>query len=248
MNLATNGKNSKEGIHVRGTRARFAMLLIEAFIFMLGVALATSSATPEQFHLALAGENEMRISFKLSSSTPQACTYASATSPNLTSSPGAVRSYFPGLGFYHHVLLQDLLPNTPYTYSCAGGPLMGFTSAPPQATFTPFGMAVLGDWGYLGSKERGPSIPVGGLSANWSAVPVRQTMEALKNNGSIQMVLHVGDIIYADDSFGEHPLEFQYENVTNGWFNWIQNVSGTMPYHVSVGNRAYAARSFPPRA
>ena len=170
-------------------------MLIEALFFLLGVAFAISSPAPEQFHLALAGENEMRISFKLSSSTPQACTYASATSPNLTSSPGAVRSYFPGLGFYPHVLLQGLLPSTPYTYSCAGGPLMGFTSAPPQATFSPFGMAVLGDWGYLGSKERGPSIPVGGLSANWSAVPVRQTMEALKSESESEALKHLQAIL-----------------------------------------------------
>ena len=131
----------------------------------------------------------MTISFKLNSSTPQTCTYGGG----LTSAPSTVLSYFPGLGFYHHVLLTDLSPSTLYPYSCAGGPAFAFTSAPPPAVFTPLHLGVFGDWGYLGSKERGPSLPVGGLSQNWSAVPVRELLEGLKNNGSLDMILHAGE-------------------------------------------------------
>ena len=132
----------------------------------------------------------MTISFKLNSSAPQTCTYGAAP---LTSSPSTVQSYFPGLGYYHHVLLTDLVPSTLYPYSCAGGPTFSFTSPPPPDVFTPLQLAVFGDWGYLGSKERGPSLPVGGLSLNWSAVPVRELLEDLKNSNKLDMILHAGE-------------------------------------------------------
>lgn len=59
----------------------------------------------------------------------------------------------------------------------------------------------------------------------------------------MSFVLHTGDINYADDSFGEHPFEFNYEKVANGWFNWIQNISASMPYMVSVGNHESSCHS-----
>ena len=183
----------------------------------------------------------MRISFKLNSSAPQTCSYASA-SANFTSSASEVRSYFPNGGYYHHVLLQGLAYASPYTYSCAGSPAFPFVSAPAAGVFAPFQMAVFGDWGYKGSKERGPSIPTGGLSSNWSATPVRELLESLKDAGAIQMIQHSGDISYSDDAFGEHPLKFGYEEITDAWFNWIQNLSATMPYHISVGNRECVGR------
>ena len=201
------------------------------------IAGAAAAAPIEQVHIALAAENEMRISFKAHTSEPLTCVYN-----NLTSAPSTVRSYFPGGGYYHHVLLQDLTPSAVYTYSCAGSAAFSFTAPPAASVFAPFSMAVFGDWGYLGSKERGPSLPVGGLSSNWSAVPVRELLEDLKDAGKISMILHAGDLVYADDAFGEHPLQFQYENVTDGWFNWIQNLSASLPYHVSVGNRAWRPR------
>lgn len=205
--------------------------------FLAFLTISSARLLPEQFHLALAGDGEMRISFKLNSSAPQTCTFTWASSANVTSAPSTVRAYFPGNGFFHHVLLSNVPSSMVVDYSCAGGPWLTFLSAPPSATFTPFSLAVFGDWGYLGSKERGPSLPVGGLALNWSAVPVRELLEDLKNDGKIQMVLHTGDIGYYDDCFGEHLLKFCYENVTDGWFNWIQNLSSVMPFHVSAGNQ-----------
>ena len=200
---------------------------------------ASASSLPEQFHIALAGDGEMRISFKLNSSDPQTCTYSWAGRANVTSAPSTVRGYFPGRGFYHHVLLSSLPYSTHVAYACAGGALFTFLSPPPTATFTPFSMAVFGDWGYLGSAERGPSLPVGGLSTNWSAVPLRELMEGLAVNNSVQMVLHAGDIGYYDDCFGEDLLKFCYENVADAWFNWIQNVSSAVPFLVACGNHAF---------
>jgi hypothetical protein len=206
---------------------------------------SAAAALPEQFHLALAGDGEMTVSFKYDAAAPQTCAYWWAGGANATSAPSTVRSYFPGRGFYHHVLLTSVPYSTRVTYTCAGGPAFSFVSAPPAATFTPFSMAVFGDWGYLGSKERGPSLPTGGLQTNWSAVPVRELMEGLVVNGSVQLVLHAGDVGYQDDCFGEDLLKFCYENITDAWFNWIQNVSAVLPYHVSPGRvrRAHPAHT-----
>ena len=212
------------------------MIALIAALSIAGGAAASSAAAPlapvSQLHLALAADGEMRVSFKANTSAPLTCVYN-----GLTSAPSTVRSYFPGGGYFHHVLLQGLAPSTTFTYACAGSASFAFTTPPPAAAFSPFNLAVFGDWGYLGSKERGPSIPAGGLSQNWSAVPVRELLEDLKDAGKISLVLHTGDLIYADDSFGEHPAQFFYEKVNDGWFDWIQNLSATMPYHVAAGNR-----------
>ena len=99
--------------------------------------------------------------------------------------------------------------------------------------------ATLGDWGWLGSAERGPSLPTGGLAQNWSAVPVRVLMERLAQTSAIDMVLHNGDIGYWDDSFGVDGdlFKFTQEEATDGWFDWVQNVSATLPYMVVPGNQ-----------
>jgi len=186
---------------------------------------ATFAAGPSEFHLAVAGPGAVSVSFRLppsSPGTPEACTFAPAAGGAPRTAPTVVRSYaVNGTGFFHHAELGALAPATAFTYACAGGPTFSFLS-PPAAGALPVAFATFGDWGYLGSKERGPSLPVGGLSLNWSAVPVRQLLEALKDAHAVDLVVHTGDINYADDGFGEHPLEFTYENVTDGWFAWIQ--------------------------
>lgn len=211
-------------------------IIFAATAFLGGALGDLQSPLPEQFHLALNGATGMSISFKTNTSTPLTCSYGPNGATTLVSSPSTVKSYFPGRGFYHHVVIPILTPSTPYSYTCAGSPTFKFTSAPQPGVFSPMNMAVFGDWGYLGSKERGPSIPSGGLQANWSAVPVRDLLETLKNNQSIDLLVLSGDISYSDDGFGEHPLEFTYENIYDGWMNWIQNISAVMPFHVSPGS------------
>lgn len=40
----------------------------------------------------------------------------------------------------------------------------------------------------------------------------------------------------ADDAFLISPLHMTYETVYNGYMNWFQSVTTTMPYMVTVGN------------
>jgi len=52
----------------------------------------------------------------------------------------------------------------------------------------------------------------------------------------LDAIWHVGDIGYADDGFAHDPVLSQYEKSYNGFMNWIQELSATMPYMVSPGN------------
>jgi hypothetical protein len=61
-------------------------------------------------------------------------------------------------------------------------------------------------------------------------------MEALKNDKQYDMVWHLGDIGYMDDAFAHHPIGFTYESSYNGYMNWLQNITATMPYMVGPGN------------
>ena len=49
------------------------------------------------------------------------------------------------------------------------------------------------------------------------------------------MIWHVGDIDYIDDAFAHEPLHFVYEEAYNGYMNWLENLTSTMPYMVSPG-------------
>ena len=195
--------------------------------FVVAISSAIAASSPSEFHLAYGGKGEMSVSFTLDSSLPQTCTYGLNSGPQSSSASTVVKSYIGGT--FHHATMVSLEAGKKYSYSCAGGPTFDFLAPPPAGDLTWGGFATFGDWGYLGSKERGPSLPVGGLQLNWSAVPVRELLETWKNDGNMSFILHTGDIVYADDGFGEHPLEFTYENVTTGWFSWIQNLSASFP-------------------
>eukprot|EP00493_Phyllostaurus_siculus_P003740 UN03755 len=93
--------------------------------------------------------------------------------------------------------------------------------------------------GWLGADERPSLVDCCGLKSNWSASFSRQVLEDWKNEKSIDFVWHLGDIGYADDAFGKESadaVKFLYEKVYNGYMDWIQNLTTTLPYMVSPGN------------
>ena len=70
-------------------------------------------------------------------------------------------------------------------------------------------------------------ITVAGLKKTWSAVPTRQRLEQMKDEGALDMIWHVGDIGYIDDAFAHDPLRFMYEDAYDGYMGWLQNLSAT---------------------
>jgi acid phosphatase type 7 len=196
---------------------------------------AAADTTPGQFRLALAGGGGMRVSWSTPDAAPTQCSYGTTPALGQTAT-GTSASY--GWSWHHHVLLPQLAPSTTYYYACGGAATpTAFASPPAPGSRAPFGVAVYGDWGWLDSVQR-PTLPVGGLQANWSATLTRQLLEGLKDKGAYELIYHVGDIAYEDDGFG-HPdglLNFTYERDYDGWFDWIENISSARPYMVAAGN------------
>eukprot|EP00730_Choanoeca_flexa_P015560 TRINITY_DN7174_c0_g1_i1.p1 TRINITY_DN7174_c0_g1~~TRINITY_DN7174_c0_g1_i1.p1 ORF type:complete len:483 (+),score=102.42 TRINITY_DN7174_c0_g1_i1:1170-2618(+) len=208
------------------------------------------STTPEQIHLALSGKNEHGYStgyrvawFTEDSTINSTVQYGLKSSGELSQSAcnlNGPRQYLGDHG-YHHVAEMTLsMPGEEYLYRVGneeGGWSSVFTTkAPITDPEHSFGVSVFGDMGWLGSKERPMVVTVAGLKKNWTAVPTRQVMEDLKNEQAIDMVWHLGDIGYADDAFAHHPAKMSYEEAYNGYMNWLQNVTSTVPYMVAAGN------------
>lgn len=110
-------------------------------------------------------------------------------------------------------------------------------------------VSMFGDLGYEDSERRkalimevepeqfdSSSVASEGVTSSWSATFTRKSIEDLKDRNVLDMVIHAGDIGYADDSFLHDPLHFTYENIYNGYMNWFQNVTSIMPYMVAPGN------------
>lgn len=215
-------------------------------LFCLGIAQATSA--PEQIHIAYAGRsangypNSMAINWFTQDQTATSTVRFGLSNTSLTKqmqSPKPARQYLKDFGFHHSVTLPDLSPATVYYYQ-VGDTASGwssinhFTSAPDVPSHS-YNVALFGDMGYLGSKERPLLLPPwAGLEKNWSAVPTRALLERLR--GQLDMLLLVGDISYADDAFASDFSSAAYEKVYNGYMNWLQNLSSVMPWMVTVGN------------
>lgn len=214
-------------------------------LLTLFTASASAVAPASQFHLAVADGGRLSVSFRYDSPAPATCVYGPLRAPaSMNATSHRIASYWNST-FHHHVLLAALGPSVAGSYSCAGGPTYNFTS-PPAPGATGWSFVNFADWGYLGTEERGPSIPVGGLATNWSAVPVRTLLERLVVGGDPtlppqpELVLLNGDIGYWDDSFGDNNgvdfFAFTQELITDAWFEWVQNVTATRPFMVTQGN------------
>jgi hypothetical protein len=185
-------------------------------------AAAAATTTPEQVHTAFATASSFRVAWTTNSSAPSVCAFGVSPTALTLNATGRSEQYLPGYGYHHSVLLAAPGGASAVYYRCGDGaaattPVTRF-ALPPNAS-VPFSTMILGDWGWLDSQRAGgPMIPTGGLDANWSAVLTRELMESLFVNGSIGATWIVGDIAYADDSFGHEAelLSFGYERVYNG--------------------------------
>ena len=141
---------------------------------------------------------------------------------------GSSSQYLAGAMVHHHVELTALTPGSTYFYVC--GDAAGSFSLPRSfviprsasqaaALKAPLAISIYGDWGY---------------GNNGHAVSTRRALEVIK--GRVDFTWHLGDISYADDAFLHDSTGFEYENVYNGWMDWIENISDSSAYMVAVGN------------
>ncbi|KAJ9453447.1 Acid phosphatase [Diplonema papillatum] len=216
-------------------------------ILLSAMGALAANTTVEQVHIMFQGQNArgnpsgMNVGwYTLDNTATSKVVYGlSETALNMTATGSSKKYYHEG--WHHNADLPNLMPATRYHYKVVGekegddSAVFSFMTA-PDSSLTDFSISWFGDMGYLGSAERPELIPGGGLKLNWSAVPSRVSLEKLKNEGKIDFVWHVGDIGYADDSFDTDLIGGRYERCYNGFVNWMQNLSATMPYAVSPGN------------
>jgi len=211
-------------------------------------ALASAHLQPEQIHLAFAGQDAagypsgMTVAwFTRDKPKDVSVQYGlSAEKLDLTAS-GGLKKYMANAGFHAHAELPSLKASTKYFYRVGSAgdskwsEIFSFTTVAADNK-TGFSLAVFGDMGWEDSNQRPMWITLHGLEKKWSATLSRATLEKWKDDKSIDFIWHVGDIGYMDDSFAHSPLRFTYEESYNGYMNWLQNLTSTMPYMVSPGN------------
>jgi len=111
-------------------------------------------------------------------------------------------------GYIHHVLLENLEPFTQYFYVCGdcGKNPLNFTTLPKVGNDKPISFGVIGDLG--------------------QTVDSVSTINHISNDKSIQMILHAGDLSYADCN----------QTLWDSYGQMIEIVSKRIPWMVCAGN------------
>eukprot|EP01060_Flectonema_neradi_P033330 TRINITY_DN5578_c0_g1_i1.p1 TRINITY_DN5578_c0_g1~~TRINITY_DN5578_c0_g1_i1.p1 ORF type:complete len:470 (+),score=101.07 TRINITY_DN5578_c0_g1_i1:66-1412(+) len=204
-------------------------------------AVTLAGSNPEQVRIALQGADSqgnptgMSIGWYTENEVSGVVKFGLSPSELQQNATGDSKQYYADHGYHHNAVLPNLKPNTKYYYQIEGDEIRSFKSA-PTGTDETFSVSIIGDMGWLGSKERPMKIDGGGLKKNWSAVPTRVQLEKMLRNDEFDLVWHVGDIAYADDAFAHDVVGGLYEECYNGYVNWMQNITSTIPYMVSPGN------------
>eukprot|EP00466_Bigelowiella_natans_P002964 jgi/Bigna1/86702/estExt_fgenesh1_pg.C_130002 len=185
-----------------------------------------------QIHIAFAGRNEngdsngMTISWATFQKTQTSTVmYGTDKSSLDTKATGEQKQYLENATFHHHVTLSNLKAGTTYFYKCGDDATVGYSSiynfTSPKSSTPEFGfkVSVFGDWGY---------------GQNGKALSTRKALQDIVHD--VDFVWHAGDIGYADDAFLHDPASFQYENVYDGYMQWISNMTNNKPYMVAAGN------------
>jgi hypothetical protein len=207
-------------------------LLIFAWA-VAGMSQSQSTNQPSQVHIALAGSDGMAVSYMTVEDSASAVKYGLKSQIYDQKADGKSSSYW--RTFHHHIVLTNLEPNTKYYYivGCDEGGWSqeySFTSAPSTSNQdNSFSFAV---WGDLG-------IAVEGHEGN-------STIEYLKASAnSYDLLLHAGDVGYADDSFLHFgcATKFCYEDVWDQYMVEMEPLVSHIPYMTLPGNHEVECHS-----
>ncbi|KAH9674690.1 putative purple acid phosphatase 20 [Citrus sinensis] len=156
------------------------------------------SASPQQVHISLVGQDKMRISWITENSSPATVKYGTSPGVYDNSADGTTSSYHYVLyksGEIHDVVVGPLKPNTVYYYRCGPDSAQERSFKTPPAQL-PIKFAIVGDLGQTG----------------WTNSTLQHVAKS-----NYDMLLLPGDLSYADldqplwDSFGRmvEPLASQ---------------------------------------
>lgn len=123
--------------------------------------------------------------------------------------------------YHHHVVFQDLIPNTQYIYRVGDGASwsewLQFRTSSNE--IKPFSFIYLGD-------------AQNDIKSRWSTV-IRQ---AFRNKPNADFILHAGDLVNNDDS--------DYE--WGQWFDAGSWINGVIPSIATPGNHEYSSKKLSP--
>ncbi|KAB2631734.1 purple acid phosphatase 20 [Pyrus ussuriensis x Pyrus communis] len=166
------------------------------------------SASPQQVHISVVGEDKMRVTWITDSPSPATVVYGISTGVYESSATGNTNSYTYLMytsGDIHDVVIGPLKPNTTYFYRCGSSdsdPEFSFKT--PPAAF-PITFAIVGD---LGQTE-------------WTS----STLEHI-DKVNHDMFLLPGDLSYAD----------VIQNKWDSFGRVVQPLASKRPWMVTQGN------------
>jgi predicted phosphohydrolase len=176
---------------------------------------------PEQIHLALTGDlSEMAVSWTtLNATAANTVQYGTSSSSLSQSVEGFTTTYESTgwLGVIHHAEMTNLLASTTYYYRVGSAKENVWSDIYSFKTFSgksdqTITYAVLGDMAYDENSD-------------WTVANVQTLVE----QGKVDIVLHVGDISYADG----------YDSHFDDFLNKVQPIATRVPYMVSPGNHEF---------
>ncbi len=187
----------------------FALVSVVLFVASNGNPFDTK---PSQVHIALAGvdangnPNGMSISYHTNVATSSSSVKYGVSSRRYSNTiQGSQLSYYET--FHHHVVLGNLQPSTMFYY-VVGNDLDGWSK---EFTFksAPTSESLRGNYTFAYFAD------LGSVNGEWTV----KHMESIKD--SVQLILHGGDVGYADDSFLHMrcALKFCYEKAYNTYMN-----------------------------
>lgn len=202
------------------------------FLFCLFYISCISQNIPNQIHIALAGKNAyniantMTISWSTINNTQQHLVKYGIQSNNYTLiSNGYSKQYYKT--FHHHTILSaDIQPNTLYYY-IVGDEIDGFsdefTFVSPTTKQDPNQSSTFLVYGDLGV---------------WYSDDTMAYINKEVNSGEIDLILHAGDISYADDSFLHKSCKFKscYESTWDEYMDLVEGWVSKVPYMTAPGN------------
>ena len=191
-----------------------------------------SQNIPTQVHIALAGRNEYGLSNTIAVSwstindtSEHIVKYGTSPGKYILNSVGYSKQYYET--FHHHTVLSNLLePNTRYYYIVGDendGFSSEFTFMSPKTETDP--------------NESSTFLVYGDLGV-WYSDDTMSYINKEVNTGEIELIIHSGDISYADDSFLHKGCMIKscYEPTWDSYMNIIEDWASKVPYMTAPGN------------
>ncbi|GMI41832.1 hypothetical protein TeGR_g3441, partial [Tetraparma gracilis] len=205
------------------------MRFLSLSALLLAPAAFCSDSTPTQIHLALAGDdgsgnsNAMTVSYQTEVDCPASVIFGTTPDNLDRTATGSSSSYY--ATYDHHVILSDLDADTTHYYQILpDGPVNSFTTPPKSSSDagSSVSFAFFGDLGLV----------------NGDSARAYMTTLASATPPAIDLVLHAGDVGYADDSFLHFGcyLRFCYEEKWNEFMDSMEPIVSKLPWMTAPGN------------